>query len=131
MGRASAHALEAKVWTQADKAAFTQYCMNYARWAQAEDELDKLNGQWVSETPNGFQTPTAWWKIRCQAQDQMLKFITEFGLSPVSRAKLGWRVPKSQLNENARPRAGEPDLEEFLAEDARIVDEARWSSGSA
>lgn len=82
------------VLTSVDGATFAAYCVSVARWRHAEEELNKVRtkggalaalliknqaGDWV-------QNPLI--RISARAADEFVKYGSEFGLSPSSRARL-------------------------------------------
>ncbi len=94
---------EMKVLTAADGKALAAYCHNFARWFQAESELDRL-GIMVEEPILGGpieHREIVGYKykrnpcngISNDAQKLMKSFLIEFGLTPASRAKLRIEKP--------------------------------------
>jgi P27 family predicted phage terminase small subunit len=91
-----------KVLTAADGKALAAYCHNFARWLQAESEMDRhgimieepiLGGPIDDREIVGYKykrNPCN--SISNDAQKIMKSFLIEFGLTPASRAKL--RVEK-------------------------------------
>lgn len=71
--------------TLIDRAALAGYCAAYGRWVEAEDKLKKTG--MVIKTTNGniVQNPLIGVCNRCL--EIMHKFLTEFGMTPSSRAK--------------------------------------------
>ena len=78
-----------------DMATFAAYCSAYSRWHHAEDELVKISkegsprdalviktiqGNWIQQPLIGISNVAA---------RDMVKFASEFGLTPAARAKLG------------------------------------------
>jgi P27 family predicted phage terminase small subunit len=71
-----------------DRAAYAAYCQAWARWVQAEAKLKELDEAGLIEvTPSGYKQIGVWQQLSNRAVDQMHKFITEFGLTPSSRAR--------------------------------------------
>lgn len=76
-----------------DLATLAGYCMAYARWSQAEADIDRMATQDPSthgalvKTTNGnlIQNPLV--GVASNARKQMLQFAAEFGLTPASRTK--------------------------------------------
>jgi P27 family predicted phage terminase small subunit len=116
-----------KVLTEADGKALAAYCHNYARWIQAEDELERL-GIMVEEPILGKadekgNREIVGYKykrnpcngISNDAQKLMKSFLIEFGLTPASRAKLRIEKPsepdpfESYLAGNAVGNAAKPN----------------------
>jgi len=77
-----------------DQAAFAAYCGAYSRWRAAEEELNELakksklqalvlktvSGNWIQQPLIG---------IANKAAGDMVRFATEFGMTPSARARLG------------------------------------------
>jgi len=72
--------------TKIDMASLAAYCQSFGRWAQAEIELN--NSSLLIKTTNGniIQNPLV--GIANQAMEHMRKHLSEFGMSPASRAKV-------------------------------------------
>lgn len=91
-----------------DRSALALYCQAYARWVWAEQQLQAAaaaaaKGRAEAEaegkswaggdgytvpTPNGHMTYSPHWVISNKAQEQVHKFLAEFGLSPVNRGRV-------------------------------------------
>lgn len=84
----------ARLLTKVDMAALALYCGAYARWQQAEfkirehsvGDIDGLG--LVTSGANGYKMLTQWLIISNKAQEQLLKYLAEFGMSPSSRARV-------------------------------------------
>ena len=72
--------------TYVDRALLAAYCQAYGRWVEAEGVIARHGLTQFS--PNGYEVKSAWVTISDKAQDQMLKYAREFGLTPSSRASL-------------------------------------------
>lgn len=72
--------------TQVDRAALAAYCTVYARWAEAEKKAQQ--GGLIVESQKGNDIQNPYVGIANRAMDQMYKYLTEFGMSPVSRTRL-------------------------------------------
>jgi len=78
-----------------DMTSFSAYCMAYSRWRHAEEELAKLveSGGTIAglvqktQSGNWIQQPLI--GISNSAVANMVKYASEFGLTPAARAKLG------------------------------------------
>jgi P27 family predicted phage terminase small subunit len=72
--------------TDIDMAALAGYCDAYGMWVKSRNELNSES--LTIETTNGniIQNPLV--GIVNQSREHMRKFLTEFGLSPASRAKV-------------------------------------------
>lgn len=79
----------AKLVTQLDRGPLAAYCVSYARWVHAEKKLAELGDEGhEAVTPSGYKQQGVWLQISYRAQDQMLKFAREFGLTPSARSAL-------------------------------------------
>ena len=76
-----------RVIALADRAALAAYCCNYSRWAQAQRKLQEL-GTLLHRTAAGAIIQSPYVGISNRAMELMHKFLTEFGLTPVSRARV-------------------------------------------
>ena len=70
-----------------DVMALAAYCNTYSTWLHAIGEIKK-NGM-VVKTPNGFFQTSQFVKIERDAQEQMLKWLKEFGMTPAARTRVG------------------------------------------
>lgn len=69
-----------------DRSALAAYCVVYSRWAEAE-ELIKEKGILIKTTNgNVIQSPLV--GIANKAMELMHKYLTEFGMTPASRARV-------------------------------------------
>jgi P27 family predicted phage terminase small subunit len=78
-----------------DQAAIAAYCQTYGRWVDAENKMAKLgDNALLMKTSNGniLQSPLV--GIANRAMEIMLKFMTEFGLTPSSRSRIVSDKPK-------------------------------------
>lgn len=77
-----------------DMAALAMYCVAYSRWRLAEERIrffatmDQAGAGLVQTTKNGFEQLSQWMIVSKMAQDQLFKYLAEFGLSPVARARV-------------------------------------------
>jgi P27 family predicted phage terminase small subunit len=82
----------AGVLTVADRAALAAYCQAWADWVRARGHLVD---QMVVTTPSGYEMASPWVSIANKALDKMMKFASEFGLTPASRARIHAEPQKS------------------------------------
>ncbi|HIW78115.1 MAG TPA: phage terminase small subunit P27 family [Candidatus Bilophila faecipullorum] len=79
------------VLSAVDRAALAAYCQAYGRWVAAERELRREDGSMnlISVTSNGnvIQNPLV--GIANKSLELMHKYLTEFGMSPSSRTRVG------------------------------------------
>jgi P27 family predicted phage terminase small subunit len=77
-----------------DGAALALYCVAYSRWCLAERKiaalaaLDATGMGLVTRSPNGFEQMGYWYVVSSKAQEQLFRYLAEFGLSPVARARV-------------------------------------------
>lgn len=77
-----------------DRAALALYCQAFARWQLAEEKIAELAAKdpdgagLVCAATNGFKQLTQWNVVSNRAQEQLLKYLQEFGLSPSTRARV-------------------------------------------
>lgn len=90
-----------RVLTDADLHALEAYCVAYARWRKAEDEL--ALGNYVIKTDKGNLVQSPWVGIANKAMDQMRRFMVEFGMTPSSRARV-----------KVEPKAAADPFKEFM-----------------
>lgn len=88
--------------TAESRAALAAYCQAYSRWAAAEVQL-RAEGL-IVDSPNGYPMQSPYLAIATGAMKQMLAIMTEFGMTPSSRARVGGEPPA----------AADP-LDEFLS----------------
>ena len=74
--------------TEVDRAALAGYCQTWARWVQAEEEMRKPTFSMVTMTDSGYPVVSPWMGIASQAMKQMLRFLTEFGMTPAARSRV-------------------------------------------
>lgn len=89
----------AKLVTLLDRGSLAAYCVNYARWVHAEKKLADLgDAGHEAVTPSGYKQIGVWLQISHRAQDQMLKFAREFGLTPSARSALHVQAAAGQAS---------------------------------
>jgi P27 family predicted phage terminase small subunit len=76
-------------------ASLAAYCVAFADWARARAAIERLHaeapdelGGYVQMTASGYQQITARLVVANQAEQRMLKFAQEFGLTPSSRTRV-------------------------------------------
>ncbi len=74
------------VLTEADTMAFAGYCQAYARWREAEEYLSKHGSTFTTASGYIQQVPQV--SIAHTNLNIMLKFCTEFGLTPSARSRI-------------------------------------------
>ena len=74
------------ILTQVDMAAFAGYCQAYARWKEAEEFIEQHGT--IVKTPSGYWQQVPQVSIAQTNLKVMLKFCSEFGLTPSSRSRM-------------------------------------------
>jgi len=69
-----------------DRAALGAYCQAYGRWVMAETELKEV--AFVTETSKGTLVQSPLVGIANKAAVDMVRFASEFGMTPSSRTRL-------------------------------------------
>lgn len=87
--------------TAIDKVAFEGYCQCYARWRQAEEKVQIE----TFTTNTGFTGINQYINIANRYSKEMRAYLTEFGMTPSSRAKL-----------DVKPNTGKPSKMEGLVQ---------------
>jgi P27 family predicted phage terminase small subunit len=73
--------------TNVDRAALMAYCVVYARWVKAEDQIENL-GEYIKSSKSGYLIQAPWVGVANKALELMHKYATEFGFTPSSRSRL-------------------------------------------
>lgn len=78
---------------EVDQAAFGAYCAAYSRWRHAEEEIQGLaetkpHHGLIEETEKGNHIQHPLVGIANKAMQDMVKYASEFGLTPAARARL-------------------------------------------
>ena len=69
-----------------DVMALAAYCNSYATWLDAIKQI-KETGMLV-RSPNGYPMPSPYVKIERDSQEQMMKWLREFGMTPSARTRV-------------------------------------------
>lgn len=72
--------------TELDMAAFAGYCQAFARWKEAEEFIEQHGS--IVKTPSGYWQQVPQVSIAQSNLKIMLKFCSEFGLTPSSRSRI-------------------------------------------
>lgn len=97
--------------TEIDGAALALYCQAWARWVDAERALEKFGV--MVKSPNGFPMQSPYLAVANKAMEQMTRLLTEFGMSPSSRARVSVAAPPDRPAPIER-REPEDDPRNFL-----------------
>lgn len=82
------------VLTQVDRAALAAYCQCWERWVQAEAEMRQPDFRMITTTDNGYPVVSPWLNVANNAMKQMLRYLTEFGMTPSSRSRVTVAAPE-------------------------------------
>ena len=74
--------------TEVDRAALAAYCQCWARWVLAEEAMRDPEHKMMTLTDSGYPVVTPWIGVANNAMKQMLRYLTEFGMTPASRSKV-------------------------------------------
>lgn len=80
------------VLSEVDMTAFATYCQAWARWKEAQQQIDTYGSIFV--TDKGYQQQSPWVGIANTAHKLMLTTASEFGLTPASRSKIAVAAEK-------------------------------------
>jgi P27 family predicted phage terminase small subunit len=89
-----------RLLTIVDRAALAAYCQAWSRWVKAEG-IVRTSGEVLKSKTTGAVYQNPYLAIANRAMKQMKEFLTEFGLTPPSRVRLGVRTP-TPMSEKAR-----------------------------
>lgn len=92
--RISQELLAVGLLTKVDRAALAAYCQAWARWCEAERNVQKYGH--VVKSPSGYPIQNPYVGIANTALDQMRKFLIEFGMTPASRSRLSVETAPKQ-----------------------------------
>lgn len=77
---------EMGVLTTVDRAGFAAYCQTYGRWVEAEQKLKET--PLLFKTQTGYIQQSPWLSVANKQLELMGRYMTEFGLTPASRARV-------------------------------------------
>jgi len=83
-----------RIINELDADILAMYCQTYARWLQADKELD-IEGM-TQATPNGYIQMSPAYVIWRDLTGQCLKIARQLGLTPPARLQLKVGVPENQ-----------------------------------
>jgi P27 family predicted phage terminase small subunit len=75
-----------RVMTEADVDALAIYAVNFVRWKDATAKLRETGP--LVRSPNNFPIQSPYLAVANKAQGEMLKILSEFGLTPSSRTRV-------------------------------------------
>jgi len=73
--------------TAIDRAALAGYCAAWARWIEAETNIQKF-GSVIKSPKSGYPIQNPFVGVANTAMTQMRSFLIEFGMTPASRSRL-------------------------------------------
>ena len=79
-----------------DISALAAYCVAYSTWVDALAQIKKTGA--LVRSPNGFPMPSPYIKISRDAQDEMMKWLKEFGMTPAARSRVA--VPAAEAEDD-------------------------------
>lgn len=72
--------------TEIDRTALAMYCQSWARWVEAEQEIQE-NGV-IVYTPKGHPIQNPYLAVANRAMTDIRRLLAEFGMTPASRSKV-------------------------------------------
>jgi P27 family predicted phage terminase small subunit len=84
-----------RVISAADRVSIELYCDAYARWRYAREQIED-DSSMIMTTEKGYQIQSPWVSIANGAVAQMQKFLSEYGLTASSRAKVKVEKPQEE-----------------------------------
>jgi len=79
------------IFTALDRAVLAGYCQAYGRWVEAERKLKETPA--ILKMPSGYIQQNPWLTISNKQLELMHKYMSELGLSSVSRSRVDVRRP--------------------------------------
>lgn len=76
-----------------DQSALAAYCQAYGRWVKYEKIIAEKGELYKTAKGNITTSPALW--VSNKALEQMHKFLTEFGMTPVSRSRISVKAEGS------------------------------------
>lgn len=77
---------DAGVMTKVDRSGLEAYCVAYATWVHATEQIQK-HGMLI-KSPNGYPTQSPYLSIADRAAKEYRAWLVEFGMTPSSRSKV-------------------------------------------
>lgn len=85
----------------ADRPTLVGYCKAWARFVEAERQLEVEPMQFKS--PNGYPVINNWWIISKKSQDLMIRYATELGFGPAARTRIKGTASAKTKQETKNP----------------------------
>jgi len=92
--RVSAVLRETGMLTVADRTALAAYCQAYANWVEAEQHMQREGRVMTFES--GYQQISPWANLAKTALAEMRQYMTEFGMTPSSRARVAQKPAETE-----------------------------------
>lgn len=84
--RVTKELLKLNIISEIDRAALVAYCTAWGTYVKACGKLQRQSEVMISDEGGMYQNP--WVSIRNKAMEQILRFSSEYGMTPSSRARL-------------------------------------------
>jgi P27 family predicted phage terminase small subunit len=89
--------LEAGLMTAIDETALAALCMSKATWMQATEEVRKRGA--VYDSDSGGLKKNPWVTVAAEAHKEMVRLLSEFGMTPSSRSRVSSGKRKNNVEE--------------------------------
>src|SRR3954453_8502352 len=89
--RLAAQLTALRILTELDRAGLGAFCPAYGLWVEAERKLQET--PLLLKMPSGYVQQNPWLTIANKQLELMHKYLSEFGLSPVSRSRVSLTGP--------------------------------------
>jgi P27 family predicted phage terminase small subunit len=93
----------ARLLTEADRDALALLCNSQATYDEAHEQISRFG--LVVKAPSGFPVQSPYLAIRNKAQEQVLKLLCEFGITPSARSRVT-ATPQAHDSAWAKLKAG-------------------------
>lgn len=84
--RVATELLDKGLLTDVDRAVLEAYCTTYANYREALDKVNELGAIQVTQT--GYQQLSGWMSVLSKCRQDLVRYASQFGMSPSSRAGL-------------------------------------------
>ena len=85
--------LAAGLLTEIDANVLAMYCIAWARWVEAEDQIQRIGPVVKTKIGNLVQNP--YLAVANKSMDQMLLYARELGMTPSARSRIQVAAPES------------------------------------
>lgn len=92
--RVTQELVKLKILAEVDRAALVAYCQAWSDYVQATKQVKKEGEVLYSDKGNAYLNP--WKNIQTSALDRMLRYSTEFGMTPSSRSRIKIEKPNEE-----------------------------------